>query len=595
MMMNALTLGWLVILALIKNFYSVSLHIPMTLRDLNPTATEGSCIDIKCDVTGPISDDNDAYWFWLKDAKWDESNADFIGTVIYSTNTALRPVSPDFADRVKYIGSLSSSWGTNYNSSPKPRCNILICNLKQSDSGEYSFRYKKGSHKWSTKPNVTLKVTENPCPITFENPPAVMESEQITLTCSTRGSCTSEPQIEDLPLLSSSQSLNQHQSKTHTVSFTASWQDNGKVFSCKTADNTDDYLIRNISLTVEYAPKEVSAEISSKNIREGHSVTLTCLAKGVPATNISWFKNDTMMKAMSTMAEWTITEIDASYSGEYRCKAQNKHGTLTSAPVTVDVTYAPEVEITTTSSEVTEGDKMTLTCSVKRSNPQLVTYTWQKNGANIVDGQTFVVDTMKPEDSGSYTCTANNAVGSGSSPELQIQVKYAPKDVTVQSQHGFEVKENKSLTLSCSARSYPQVKSITWMKTTDGKEKVLKENNDQYIIQSASPSDIGQYSCKAENDIGTGTSQKIQINVKYSTTEPILSMADELTENMTTTITCTVESFPPSQPDGYWPSNNKLQFTFNVTSAHDGLYTCSATNTEGPNTSKQRKLVVKCQ
>ncbi|KAF3692239.1 B-cell receptor CD22 B-lymphocyte cell adhesion molecule [Channa argus] len=530
MMMNALTLGWLVILALIKNFYSVSLHIPMTLRDLNPTATEGSCIDIKCDVTGPISDDNDAYWFWLKDAKWDESNADFIGTVIYSTNTALRPVSPHFEDRVKYIGSLSSSWGTSYNSSPKPRCNILICNLKQSDSGEYSFRYKKGSHKWSTKPNVTLKVTENPCPITFENPPAVMESEQITLTCSTRD-----------------------------------------------------------------APKEVSAEISSKNIREGHSVTLTCLAKGVPATNISWFKNDTMMKAMSTLAEWTITEIDASYSGEYRCKAQNKHGTRTSATVTVDVTYAPEVEITTTSSEVTEGDKMTLTCSVKRSNPQLVTYTWQKNGANIVDGQTFVVDTMKPEDSGSYTCTANNAVGSGSSPELQIQVKYAPKDVTVQSQHGFEVKENKSLTLSCSARSYPQVKSITWMKTTDGKEKVLKENNDQYIIQSASPSDIGQYSCKAENDTGTGTSQKIQINVKYSPTEPILSMADELTENMTTTITCTVESFPPSQPDGYWPSNNKLQFTFNVTSAHDGLYTCSATNTEGPNTSKQRKLVVKCQ
>lgn len=88
--------------------------------------------------------------------------------------------------------------------------------------------------------------SENPCPITFETPPVVKESGRITLTCSTLSSCPSNPQIQDLY----SQQTHEEQKSTK-ASFTANWQDNGKEFSCQTENNTDKYLIRNVSITVE--------------------------------------------------------------------------------------------------------------------------------------------------------------------------------------------------------------------------------------------------------------------------------------------------------------------------------------------------------
>ena len=118
---------------------------PFKLEPGGLTATEGSCVEIKCQVTEDV-DDPDANWFWMKDDT----------TVIYSTNTLTHPVSPDFADRVKYIGSSSSSWRNGYSAEPKPLCSILICDLRTSDSGKYSFRFV-GRETWTSE-EVTLNV-----------------------------------------------------------------------------------------------------------------------------------------------------------------------------------------------------------------------------------------------------------------------------------------------------------------------------------------------------------------------------------------------------------------------------------------------------
>lgn len=115
-----------------------------TLKDSGLTATEGSCAEIKCLVTYPVVDRHST-WFWMKDAVWTKTN--FTAPIIYTSNKSLHNVREDYATRVKYIGSSSSTWK---NLEVPRQCSILICNLKKADSGNYQFRFE-GNIKWITK------------------------------------------------------------------------------------------------------------------------------------------------------------------------------------------------------------------------------------------------------------------------------------------------------------------------------------------------------------------------------------------------------------------------------------------------------------
>nr|XP_033496826.1 B-cell receptor CD22 [Epinephelus lanceolatus] len=615
--MNALTVGWFVILALIKNF---SCTQPYFTTEVTPvTGKEGSCAEIQCNVSKEIETDG-AYWFWIKNSTWSEKDG-WLGTVIYSTNDAERPVNSDFKGRVEYIGSPPSSWKDYSPNSPKS-CNILICNLSKTDNGNYSFRYEgKDRDKWKTEPSVILTVKENPCPLTFEKPPILNESEIITLTCSTSSSCPSNPEIEGLTQLtptptSKPQQIEEKQKST-TVSFPVDWQDDGKTFSCKTLD--DEYLIQNISITVEYGPRETQAKKSLDTVVENQPVTLTCSAKGRPDPTFIWFKNE---HKEFTGAVWTISSIKESQSGEYHCEAKNTHGKEKSNPVNITVEYLPEVEVIPAPSLVKQGDKMTLTCKVKRSNPKPTTYRWFLNETIINQKKTqhYVVGTIRPEDRGLYTCQATNTVGAGkiSKPGL-IDVQYGPRKTNISmGKEDKRVRVGESLTFTCNTDANPAAETYSWYRFNTNKQtdslqwKSKTTYGSTLYLGNVQRADEAYYMCNATNHISTGkNSEQVYIQVLYPPTIPNLSMDTEVKEGQLITITCTVESFPLSeltltrtsssnpqrpqvfvtQPDHLHP--NTLNHTFNVTSTHTGSYVCEAKSSEGSKKSEPRKLVVK--
>lgn len=84
----------------------------------------------------------------------------------------------------------------------------------------------------------------------------------------------------------------------------------------------------------------------------------------------------------------------------------------------------------------------------------------------------------------------------------------SPKDVTIKAQP--DVDENKSLTLSCAAKSFPQ--ADTFILTKDGKEEI-KGSDSSFSIKSVSPSHSGLYRCTAKNEIGTGQSREVKVKV----------------------------------------------------------------------------------
>ncbi|XP_047196708.1 B-cell receptor CD22 isoform X3 [Hippoglossus stenolepis] len=623
--MEAQTVTWLVFLALIKHVSTSNPKNPFKLESGWLLATEGSCSEIKCQVTEDV-DDHDANWFWMKDRRWVESDKDFTSTVIYSTNTWTRPVSPDFANRVKYIGSSSSSWRNSYSAWPKPLCSILICDLRRSDSGKYSLRLV-GRKQWLSE-EVTLNVTVNRCPLTFEGPAVVVESDEVTLTCSTSSSCPSNPHIQDVTQIDRTQATDFHQVKERTTfSFRASREDDGRVFSCQTQDNTDKYLIQNITVTVKYSPKHVTVQANpGLDVKENVLLTLSCTAESnPPVSSVTWRKTtdgrEEIVQQTRTQT-FRVNSASPSDSGLYSCEATNDIGSGKSQRAEVKVRYRPTEPILSMRSEVTEGQTITVSCTVE-SFPQstlTLTRTNTNNQALIITENNLYSRpnnslshkiNVTSADAGLYFCRAQNSEGSKDSKQKELVVKYSPKHVTVQANSGFDVKENVSLTLSCTAESNPPVSSVTWRKKTDVREEIVQQTQTQtFRVNSASPSDSGLYSCEATNDIGSGKSQRAEVKVRYPLTEPILSMRSEVTEGQTITVNCTVESFPPSTitlartypyPQSFIITENKLNsrpinslsHTFTVTSANAGLYVCRAQNSEVSKDSKKKWLVVK--
>ena len=88
---------------------------------------------------------------------------------------------------------------------------------------------------------------------------------------------------------------------------------------------------------------EITAHPQNVEVREGNNVTLSCNATGNPEPTISWTKDGSPINSNSRNSfsadnkQLTITNVNRTDSGEYRCVASNSVGKKTSNAATVDV------------------------------------------------------------------------------------------------------------------------------------------------------------------------------------------------------------------------------------------------------------------
>ncbi|XP_047196825.1 B-cell receptor CD22-like [Hippoglossus stenolepis] len=252
-------------------------------------------------------------------------------------------------------------------------------------------------------------------------------------------------------------------------------------------------------------------------------------------------------------------------------------------------------------SEVTEGQTITVNCTAEsfpQSTLTLMRINTNHPSLKITENNLYSrpINSLSHNinvtsaDAVLYFCRAHNSEGSKDSKKKKLVVKYSPTHVTVQANPGLDVKENVLFTLSCTAESNPPVSSVTWRKTTDGREEIVQQTQTQtFMVNSASPSDSGLYSCEATNDIGSGKSQRAEVKVRFSPKHTnIMESAEkqELDGRSSVMLSCISHSFPPVHLYSWYRKSqgeekDKLvseHQNHTVYSNQSGVYYCVAQN-----------------
>ncbi|XP_046443372.1 fasciclin-2-like isoform X2 [Daphnia pulex] len=105
------------------------------------------------------------------------------------------------------------------------------------------------------------------------------------------------------------------------------------LYACIAKNNGGNYT-KNGHITVEFPPTFTATPMREAWSWDNHLVNLTCRAESIPNATVSWFLNgrnlendyNIRMNAFNGESTITVTPIDLSYYGTYRCLAMNIHG-----------------------------------------------------------------------------------------------------------------------------------------------------------------------------------------------------------------------------------------------------------------------------
>ncbi|XP_039628239.1 B-cell receptor CD22-like [Polypterus senegalus] len=193
-----------------------------------------------------------------------------------------------------------------------------------------------------------------------------------------------------------------------------------------------------------------------------------------------------------------ISDVQREESGYYKYKFERESLWAVVSGVNVTITG---LNVEATAETVKENDTVTLRCRMNCS----LTIAWFRNGRHLDEAtEELKIQRASHEDHGSYSCR----VGHIASPEVQLNVEYAPKNVVITGQPSSYIEVGTSVTLNCTALANPS-SNYTWVK-----ENISQVGSgEQLHINEFNRSHTGSYHCEAINIYGMSKSAAVNLMI----------------------------------------------------------------------------------
>ncbi|XP_062365659.1 neurofascin isoform X4 [Cinclus cinclus] len=269
---------------------------------------------------------------------------------------------------------------------------------------------------------------------------------------------------------------------------------------------------------------------SSQMVLRGVDLLLECIASGVPAPDIMWYKKGGDLPVDKTKLEnfnkaLRISNVSEEDSGEYFCLASNKMGSIRHT-ILVRVKAAPYWLDQPENLILAPGEDGRLVCRAN-GNPK-PSIQWLVNGEPIessppnpsreVAGDTIVFRDTQIGSSAVYQCNASNEHGYLLANAF-VSVLDVPPRILAPRNQLIRVIQNNRTRLDCPFFGSP-IPTLRWFKngqgnTLDGGNYKAHENGSLEMFM-ARKEDQGIYTCVATNILGKAEAQ-VRLEVKDPT------------------------------------------------------------------------------
>uniref|UniRef100_A0A0S7EQR1 TITIN n=1 Tax=Poeciliopsis prolifica TaxID=188132 RepID=A0A0S7EQR1_9TELE len=416
------------------------------------------------------------------------------------------------------------SSGAKYQTSFAKKIAVLkIRSADKADAGEY--KLEVANHVGTASCKIKLSVSDKLIPPSFIKKlkdthfvvgrPGEMEckasgSSPLTISWFHNGR-----EIKSSPSYNISSTDNNYRLQISTVSMS----DSGK-YTCK-AVNAAGASETSASFNVTEPPSFLETP-EPKEILPGKNVTFLAKVKGSAPLQVKWFRGAKEMQhgrgceisLKADVATLVLHRVDKSHAGEYTCQVINNAG-KESCPLHLFV--KEPVHFVKKLRDISSEKGKPLRLEVTFSGTPRVNVTWKKDGKLIWASYEYTVITTdnscilevlnsdRMEAAGTYSCEVDNGVGSD---KCQAHISILERPYFVDRMEPVEVTMGDAVTLKCSIAGSPDI-SVAWFKAGGKLRKsplcAMDFSNGIATLNlvKTTKSDDGEYTCKAENRVGS--------------------------------------------------------------------------------------------